>query len=494
MRLYVYKSVIQILFVKILDKYIVKQFVFPYIISFLIAEFVLVMKFMWINIDDLAGKGFTVIDFLRLLFYFSITVIPMAVPITILISSVLVYGDLSEKYELSSIKSAGISWIRIMRPAILIAILTFAFSITVSNYLKPKSMLKFMMVFTSIKMKKPAMNIQEKIFNTDFEGYSIHVDSKSKDNRSIQGIKIYDLSNKTKNKYNIITAKRGEIYTTENGKYFMMKLYDGYQYLEQNERITKADTNLTFPLRRTSFDVLEKAFDLSDFNKDVAGLFSSKRKDLFNTLQFLEEIDVLNSKIDENKSNIPASISKLLNESNNNYKTDVAFKKHSKSFVESLEPENIEEIIVSTNEIINIEKHKIETKVRRLNSFIEQRDYWTLGLHQQYVLAFICLIFIFIGAPLGSIIRKGGYGLPILVSILFFTIFILLNISGEKLNKSQIFTPVLNAWLPILVLFPISIALTVKALLDNNSLKLYDLRTKLFKILKIKNKYERIDK
>lgn len=441
---------------------------------------------MWVNIDDLAGKGFTIIDFLRLLSYFSITVIPMSLPISILISSVFVFGSLSEKYELSGIKSAGISLINILKPGIIIAIITLSFSLFVSNYLKPKSMLKFLTVFTSIKKKKPTLNIQEKIFNNDFNGYSIQVNSKSKDNRNIQGIKIYNVINILTENYNITTAKRGEIFTSKNGKYFIMKLFDGNQYIEQVKKNTKLKTTSNFPLRRTHFDTLEKAFDLSYFNKHVEGLFSSKRKDMLNTSQLLDEIERLNSKIEENKFNISESFSKLLKAPNDTLHNIILNENNSKSFIESLKHQKTAELLSSINELINFEKNRLNNSYLRIQSLLKQKEYLTLGLHQQYVLALICIIFLFIGAPLGSIIRKGGYGLPILVAILFFTIFILLSISGEKLNKSQIFNPVFNAWLPVLVLLPISIVLTIKALFDSKSLGFSDQKTIIYK--KNKNK------
>ena len=514
---------------KILDKYIIKSFLSPYLISFLIAEFVLVMQFMWKYIDEFAGRGLTLFDFLHLLFYYSITVIPMAIPITILISSVMVYGNLSEKYELSSMKSAGISLLRIMLPGFIIAVLTFILSISVSNYFKPKSAYKFLQIFTSIKRKKPTLNIKEKVFNKDFNGYAIQVNKKHKDGRHIEDIKIYNYTDRTGENFNITTAKNGEIYTTEDGKYFLMKLYDGYQYIEK-KNTGKNKKNKTYPLMRTHFDELEKAFDMSEFERRGSGHFFTKRRDLMNSFQLITEIDTFNHKIQRQKARIKPTFIRLLNDepiANNKNTAQGAIKMaddkmlkmrqielkkkmspvqkaqskktysntfkqienpdYSKitSFVE-LFADRRDEIIQSATESINYEKNRLLNSVSSIKRFKTYRDYWILGLNQIYSWAFICIIFLFIGAPLGSIIRKGGYGYPVLFAILFFTVFIMLSISGEKLNRSGYFNPVINAWLPVVVLLPVSIFLTIKALSDSKILNISEFSSKLFRKNKAK--------
>ncbi len=458
------------------------------------------MQFMWKYIDDFAGRGLSLFDFLHLLFFYSITVVPMAIPITILISSVMVYGNLSEKYELSSMKSAGISFLRIMRPGIYIAILTFIFSISVSNYFKPKSAYKFLEVFTAIKRKKPTLNIKEKIFNKDFKGYAIQVNKKHKNGRDIEDIKIYNYTDRLNDTYNITTASRGEIFTTKDSKYFIMKLYDGYQY-DEKKQPKKKKMEKSYPLMRTHFDVLEKAFDMSEFNKESSGRFFSKRSDLMNSFQLITEIDTFNSKIKRQKQRFkPSFINFFERDYSDKSKKEISNQKKIKyekkpskqsikhlnidrklsniknaqrkktysntfkqldsldlstisSFVHTFEKDRQSEIIQSATESINYEKNNLIGSISNITRYKKLRDYWVLGLNKIYSWAFICIIFLFIGAPLGSIIRKGGYGYPVLFAILFFMLFILLAISGEKLNRGGHFTPVFNAWLPAIVLF-----------------------------------------
>lgn len=479
---------------KILDKYIIKSFFAPYIISFLIAEFILVMQFMWKYIDDFAGRGLSFFEFGKLLLYFSATVIPMAIPITILISSVMVYGNLGEKYELSSMKSSGISLIRIFMPGFIVAVLTFSFSIFVSNYLKPKAAYKFIQTFTTLKRKKPTLNIQEKVFNKDFEGFIIQADKKNKDGRNIEDVKIYKVNDRTSENYNIVTAKKGEIFTTPDGRYFIIKLYNGHQYVEKKNSSIKRSNEQTYPLLRSSFDTLEKAFDLSMFYNDRSGNFFSKRRDVMNSVQLMVEIDTFSKKVKSeyqyyqpgfyayiDAKSTKNKISEIRPERINDFQRAEQVSTYSntysqnikknlneyKTFVEIMDSTRQNELIEVSVENIGYQKNLITNSIGNIERYKEYRDYWVLGLHQQYSYALICIVFLFIGAPLGSIIRKGGYGVPVLIAIMFFMIFILLTIMGEKLSKASVFNPIFNAWLPVIVLLPISIYISVRALADS---------------------------
>ncbi|MGE5355035.1 MAG: LptF/LptG family permease [Deltaproteobacteria bacterium] len=482
---------------KILDKYIIKSFFAPYIISFLIAEFILIMQFMWKYIDDFAGRGLSMFDFMKLLLFYGATVIPMAVPITILISTVMVYGDLGEKYELSSMKSSGISLIRIFMPGLVVALFTFAFSLFVSNYLKPKSAYKFLETFTALKRKKPTLNIQEKMFTKDFDGFTIQVNKKHKDGRRIEDIKIYNITDRTNENYNVLVAKKGEIFTTEDGRYFIMRLYDGIQYVERKISSFKKSSENTFPLFRYSFDTLEKSFDLSQFYNDNSGSFFSKRRDVMNSVQLMAEIDTFRKKItaeheflkpgfitilDKNINTASVENKKMLRpkeitefqraEMKRTYSNiyDQYINKDLdkyKCFAETIDSSRRYELLEVSYENTSYQKNIINNTISNIERYKEYKDYWELGLHQQYSWALICVIFLFIGAPLGSIIRKGGYGVPVLVAIMFFMAFIMLSIMGDKFSRANVLNPIINAWLPVIVLLPISIYITVNALRDS---------------------------
>jgi len=282
---------------KIIDRYIVRSFIVPYILSFLVAEFVLVMQFLWLHIDDLAGKGLSILSIMELIFYYSIVMIPMAVPITILISSVMVFGNISEKYELSSMKSAGISLFRVMRYAVFIAIGTFFFSLLASNYLKPKAAFSYSSKLLSIRKKKPTVALDEKVFNKDFNGYTIRIGKKEKNKMDISDIKMYNHERRNNQSFNIITAEKGSMYSTEDEQFFIMEFENGVQYQEQKKSSKSRKTN-NYPLIRTEFSKWKKVFDLSEFSmKEANSRLFQRKRDLMNTPQLLAQIDTTENRI-----------------------------------------------------------------------------------------------------------------------------------------------------------------------------------------------------
>ena len=478
---------------KIIDRYIAKSFVVPYAISFLIAEFVLVMQFLWLHIDDLAGKGLSIFAIMELIFYYAIVMIPMAVPITILISSVMVFGDISEKYELSSMKSAGISLFRVMRWGIIIAIGTFLFSLSASNYLKPKAAYRYSSKLLSIRKKKPMVALDEKVFNKDFNGYTIRIGEKLKNKRDIRDIKMYNHDRRGNQNFNIISAESGAMYSTEDERYFVMELENGYQYQEQ-KKSSKGKTTNDYPLIRTEFKQWKKVFDLSEFSLEEANsrLFSKKR-DLMNSLQLLSQIDTTDRRIErqikrldpllvdfEAQANSRKQSESVISGQPGRKSTPIAYRNTRiikqydvsdlsqytdfRSTLDSTKRSNLIEIAAG---YVETSRNRLSSINSSIESFMRTKYYYVLGLHQQYSWAVICIVFLFIGASMGSIIRKGGYGFPVLFAILFFMSFIILSITGDKLSRSMTLDPVTAAWLPVIVLSPLAVFLTFKAIYDS---------------------------
>ncbi|MBT8234102.1 MAG: LptF/LptG family permease, partial [Bacteroidia bacterium] len=212
---------------KKIDKLVLLDFLPPYLMAFFVVEFVLVMQFLWKYIDEFVGKGFSFGVLLEMLFYFSVRTIPEAVPVTILIASVMVFGNLAEKYEISSMKSAGISLTRIMMMGVLIAIFTACFSLLASNYLKPRANYKFFYRFNAIRKQKPALNLAEGVFSKDFRNFVIRVGDKEANERDIKDVIIYDHSGRDRKKINMLVAKTGQMYAREDNNNFIMELNDG---------------------------------------------------------------------------------------------------------------------------------------------------------------------------------------------------------------------------------------------------------------------------
>lgn len=522
-------------FLKKIDILIIKGFLGPYIVAFFVAEFVLVMQFLWKYIDEIVGKGFSFWYQIELIFYYAITLIPLALPIAVLIASVMVYGNLAERYELSSMKSAGVSLLRIMKPGIMIAVLTASFSLFASNYLKTKANYKFFERFSSIKRQKPSLGIEAQMFNKDFKGYVIRVGEKDKDGRSIEDILIYDQTNPDRSLINLTTADSGIMYTTREGDYFVMQLNKGEQYREMKRKLKPNKGGprlLTYPFLRMSFSSWEKVFDMSEFEASERTINLNRNKhDLMNSFQLLAGIDSMDldikklvddardnfggivlaggpqkSKLDidnelryknifeENQSrqqnktstttktktqeiklpnelqkNLQAELQKL-NDAGSNSKYPVQTSPDADRFYKMFASQYQYDLVETGRKAAKVQRDRsfsVQQKVRELQ---RSQSKYRLRLNQQFSWALVCIIFLFIGAPLGSIVRKGGYGYPLLFAIIFFMIFIIMQIFGEKLHRSQLMNEYLAAWIPCLILLPIAIYLTYKALLDSKLL------------------------
>lgn len=515
---------------KKIDALVLKSYLGPYLLSFFIAQFVLVMQFLWKHIDDILGKGFSVIDLLELISYFAVTQIPMALPIAILLSSVMVMGNMSERYELSSMKSAGISLIRVMRSSIVLALATATLSLFASNYLKPSAQLQFKKRMLAIKSQKPSLALEEKIFNRDFSGYSIRVNEKGKDKETIKDVYIYDHTMSDKSLMNLTKAESGRMYNDSEGGLFIMELENGTSYREMKRKKRKNEDGKSYPFMRTDFKEWKKVFDMSEFDTDDdSGInISGRKEDMLNAFQLLNAIDSVNLKqkmlvesivyaeekeierntIDreKNKKKINSvkpkskkmtekqkSISKYQNDQKRRQdiakavgKVNPQAKKRAsivlkKAVVQkSLDTldryENWAETISDLDEnnlyvkaVQSSGRHKdlLRNATTNIKSLKYKKNKYYLRLNQQFSFALICVVFLFIGAPLGSIIRKGGYGYPLLFAILFYMLFIITTIMGEKLVRGNSMTPILAAWLANLIVLPVAIWLTFKALRDS---------------------------
>ncbi len=501
------------IFDKRIDSLVAKAFVGPYVMAFVIAEFVLVMQFLWKYIDDITGKGIGIFEILELVFYFALTLIPTAIPITILLASVFVFGNMSETFQLTSLKSAGISFFRIVRMGIVIGILTALLSVVASNLIVPKANYSFFKGFNAIKKHKPALVIEQGMFNEDFTNYKIYVGHKSKDGKTIGDIKIYDQKNVDSKRINIITAQSGEMSTSPDGKLFKMTLFDGEQVRELKENLSKNKGVKKFPLTRSTFKKWEKTFDMSEFQlKEEGNISTNNSFDLMNTPQLLYSIDSVSSEAIAIRDRNIYNFDDMLSIENDLYDTKSKVYE-SRTAKESKAVEKERSINTSTSQVrptgysksgkyksvlvdsvdiasvssfLNLikadERKKVlksaYTKANHMNNQILNNDNkikiniakkkrFIYKLHQQYSQAFICILFLFIGAPLGSIIRKGGYGFPLLISIIFFMLFIIMRIMGSRLQGSGVLNPYIAAWLPNIALLPFAIVFTYKAVRDS---------------------------
>lgn len=449
--------------IKKLDKLILKSFIGPFVITFFIAFFVLMMQSLWKYIDDLVGKGLDFITICQFLWYASASLLMLAMPIAILISSIMTFGNLGESFELVAIKSSGISLFRFMRPLIWLSIFLCVVTFIFANYVIPYANLKFMTLYSDIYVKKPAFDLKEGVFFTHIPNYAIKVGKKDNDGRTIRNIIIFEQNNSIQD--NCIVAEKGIMKISDDEKYLEFNLENGYRYQERGN-LSDSSTEYT----RLEFKSFKKLFDLSVLQKQQTNdsIFSKNFKMLsarqlsvnIDSIQREEmKIDSLFKKQMNNEMIYSALPEKLWNKSNEK----IAANSYKKMFSDSI-----------NNRIKQYALNKIASIKSAINQHIvdeeiKQKDI-TMHLiewHRKYSISLACLILFFIGAPLGAIIRKGGLGMPLIVAIVFFLIFHLLNMFGEKFVKQNILSAAMGMWLAFIVLAPVGIFLTYKAMHDS---------------------------
>jgi len=467
---------------KRIDSLLIKAFLPPFFLAFIVALFVLIMQAIWLVIDDIMGKGVGMFMILEILGYMCVTLFPMALPIGILIASVMVFGNISERYELASMKSAGMSLIRIMAPLMIITMLVSIFSFVCSNYLIPVSNLKFKTRLHDIKRQKPTLSIQERVFNYDFSGMTLRVGKKHEDGQTIEDIMIYDQASDNSGNLLLTKADHGKMFMTTDQRGFVIQLSDGLQYQELKETGSSK-----FPFVKVAFKESEKVFDLTQFEMNRTDEEQHKEHyAMLNAGQLRSATDTLQKRIDESRIK---SVSYIIPPART---TDIktierAQKNKSKKLtgqrpeVDKLTDPAIPFYKTFSNLDLRLLLPKLKTSIgrdmanvkrenlTRKNLILKQARH-IYELHFKYASALICFIFLFIGAPMGAIIRKGGYGYPLLITILFFMLYMVLTISFKETMKVGKMDPFIAAWLPVVILIPIGAILTTKAMNDSKFL------------------------
>jgi lipopolysaccharide export system permease protein len=445
--------------IKKLDILILKSFFGPFIATFFIAFFVLTMQTLWKYIDDLVGKGLDMFTILQFVWYASATLSSLAMPIAILISSIMTFGNLGESFELVAIKSSGISLLRFMRPLVWVTAVLCFITFLFSNYVIPYSNLKFYTLYSDILVKKPAFDLQEGVFYNQLQGYSIRVAKKEKDGQTIKDVLIYEGGNILQD--NTITAKSGKMNISDDKNYLEFNLQNGTRY---QERGNYGDTATEYV--KLQFKSFKKLFDISTLQQQSSNDSALKSNmKMLSAKQLDKNLDSMNRKNDSAIKIMKSIIDFALPVAN---KEKIAAKKINikpadKIFPDSMKFVVFERAIAKTTEIKNnILMSRSDIDLRN-NEIVFTKIEW----HRKFAFSLACMVLFFIGAPLGSIIRKGGLGMPLVVAIIFFLLFHLLNMFGEKFARNGIMTPWLGMWLAVIVLTPVGIFFTYKAMHDS---------------------------
>jgi lipopolysaccharide export system permease protein len=457
--------------VKQLDLYLIKSFIGPLLVTFFIAILVLLMQFLWTYIDELAGKGLSMGIILQLMYYASATFVPMALPLAILLSSLMTYGNLGENYELIAAKASGISLWQLMKPLVIIAIILTGVTFYFSNNILPKANLKMMSLLRDVRQQKPTLNIREGIFNKDLDNYVIKVGKKDKDGKHIENIVIYDHSNYGP-ALRITTAKNGIMETTPDQRYLVFTLYDGMSYIEIRE---KRDDYYTIPLQRIYFDKQILHINISNFafQRSDPGLLKEHYK-MLNISQlnyFIDSLETDYTKIQEQQST-------LLSMTFNNWwiyiANDSTFKPNANvtnntfdSLINLLDDIHRREMYKMASEQVLNNANMLDNQADLSKSLKKSKAYYEIEWHRKFTLAIACLLLFFIGAPLGAIIRKGGLGFPLVISVLVFVLYYIITIIFEKTAKDLIISPFIGMWLPAFILLLFGLWLTIQTIKDS---------------------------
>lgn len=439
------------------------------------------MQFFWKYIDDLMGKGLSVSVILELLFYVSASLIPLALPLAILLSSIMTLGNLAENNELTALKSSGLSLYRILRPltgiVVVIAISTFCFA----NYVIPVANLKWHSLIFDIQQTKISSILTPGTYSKELEGYAIKIDEGTDD--TFKGILIHDHTDPAIIKS--VRAKEGNVYKSENGKFLFFELKDGYVA----EELSPAAPNFTpdgkvhgspntRPSRRSSFDQATYKIDLSGFILDRSDedMFKDKHE-MLNVFQINYTLD----SIQKNASSILENFLKNL-KADHPYFISKEFRLNSKMSDSDPQIAEIPDSIVVFNNIskgekiaaINLAQSRIRNKAQNLDGqqkFLETMEQdmnkYLIEFHRKFALTAAILILFFVGAPLGAIVRKGGFGAPVVIAALLFMIYFVLITIGDGLANSGVISPFLGMWFSSMVLAPVAVWLMYSAANDS---------------------------
>lgn len=409
--------------IKKLDIFVLKSFLLLFSGTFFICLFIFMMQFLWRYVDELVGKGLEINVLAQFFFYSGLTLIPLSLPLAILLAALMTFGNFGERYELLSMKAAGIPLLRIMRPVVLFCMFLGGMSFFFQNEIGPRAQKQLWTLLVSMKQKSPEVDIPEGVFYSDIDGYNIYVKHKDRETGMLKDVLIYNFSDGFENAH-IIWAEEGKLELTADKQHLFLHLYNGEQFenLKSQSVISR-----NVPYRRESFKEKHTLIQFdSDFNM-VDGSFLDQRSDIKNMREISQAIDSLEIHAD---SVGRAYFNDVINST---YKTPVLTK------ADSTKLEKLNVAYLNTDSIFNSmtsqEKSqtlsKTENRISSLASDWEMKSFMSKSTdgnirshrsdwHKKITLSLACIIFFFIGAPLGAIIRKGGLGMPVVISVLIF--------------------------------------------------------------------------
>lgn len=456
--------------IKKLDIFVLKSFLLLFAGTFFICLFIFMMQFLWRYVDELVGKGLEINVLAQFFFYSGLTLIPLSLPLAILLAALMTFGNFGERYELLSMKAAGIPLLRIIRSVVLFCVFLGGMSFFFQNIIGPRAQKQLWTLLVSMKQKSPEVDIPEGVFYSDIDGYNIYVKQKDRKTGMLKDVLIYNFSDGFENAH-IIWAAEGKLELTADKQHLFLHLYNGEQFenLKSQSVISR-----NVPYRRETFKEKHTLIKFSSEFNMVDGSFLDRRSDIKNMHEISVAIDSLTVHADSVGRSMYSDIMSTT------YRTPVLTPADSTKMKE----ERVS--VINTDSIYNSmtsqEKLKVLTttgnRMSSLASDWDMKSFLTKDTdnnirshrsdwHKKITLSLACIIFFFIGAPLGAIIRKGGLGMPVVISVLIFVIYYIIDSGATRVAKSGEMNIVLGTWMSTIVLAPLGAFFTYKSNKDS---------------------------
>jgi lipopolysaccharide export system permease protein len=435
--------------------------------------------------DDIIGKGMTFWMLTKFFAYSFVTFIPVAMPLAVLLSSIMTFGNLAENYELAAMKSSGLSLFKILRPLfgfiVFLAGLTFVFN----NFVLPSITLKSAQMLWDIRQAKPTLSIKEGIYYNQLKGYSIKTVKKNKDGKTLYNLSIYDHHEGRGNNIQLY-ADSGSMQPSADTNYLQIRLNDGVRY---DDNVKEEDQKTSRPLTQLFFKQLNVNVDMSEFK------MKNTAEDLFKGHHEMMDVWQIDDQLDTFDLEIFTKYRYLKNQFDNyfftrTYHTASMKVKHLnlKAFYASLNRDDFRRSVENAQNLVRNSSGFIDSVNEEVAGKRYQKTDWQLGWHKKINISFACIVLFFVGASLGAIIRKGGMGLPVVVAVLFFLLYYIVNIIYERMVDEGIYNVVFGAWFPLCLFLPLGIFLTYKAAKDS---ALFDINQYLAPVKNFFNRFKK---
>jgi len=460
---------------KRLHLYIIKSFIGPFFVTLLISLFVLLMQFLWVYLDELVGKGLDFSIILEFIVYTLAMLMNNALPLAMLLASIMTFGDLGENNELLAMKAAGISLYRIMKPVIVLSILLSIGSFYFYNNVIPVSYKKLIALMSSIRQLRPEIIVKEGVFSNEIDNYSIKVGRKSPGGEMLYDIMIYDHT-EDKGNVTVTVADSGTMKITKDKKYMILNLFSGQTHSEMQPNDRRKST---YPARTDKF-TKQSIFTVlqgMELERKDESVFKNQNRAL-NNAQILYFLDSIGKQLDKRRIDQALSLTYLSPLSSRIVKLarkDTAAQKPYKlvQYVD-INGEMAKSTGAVRSGVVNTALGNARNNIRNIQQSEEmfmasKRNLNRFGIewHKKYTFAFACLVFLLIGAPLGAIIRKGGLGMPLVISVILFIFYWIITTTGEKFSRESVSTVWQGVWFATFIFLPAGIFLTYKAANDS---------------------------